>query len=186
MRLPLRSERLVLRLPTQDDVEPWFRILTSPKVAELMVPARDWTRDAVKKKVYNARAAARDGSMVELAVVLRGSGKVIGRVALKRVELREHRRAEIAYWFDNGFWGQGLAREAVHLLCSAGFRDLHLHRIDACAFEFNKRSLRLIEGLGFRREGTLRESLFIHGNWFAEVRFGVLEGELRLPVAKVT
>ncbi len=181
--LPIQTPRLSLRLPTLKDVPAWYATLTEPRVLELMLPDLPWTRDAVREKVASAREGARNGTLYELAVERRSDGAVVGRVALKEVQLGPESRAILAYWMDPSAWGTGLASEATHSLCRAGFGQLPLHRIDAEVFAFNVRSQRLLRGLGFRKEGEAREAVRYRGRWVSSWNFGLLRGELRSPPA---
>ena len=54
-------------------------------------------------------------------------------------------------------WGQGIAGEAVRAVIEYGFTAMKLHRVEVRAIADNHRSVRLLERLGFQREGTLRE-----------------------------
>ena len=176
--LPLRSPRLQLRVPSVKDLAAYHRILSAPRVIRTTVPRQPWTRKRVREFILARRREAREGSRFDLAVELRTTSKVIGRVALKGLG-DPHPRCEIAYWFDPAEWGKGLASEAVRTACSAAFRQLRVHRVDAAVFAFNDRSIALLRRLGFRHEGTHREALLYRGRWVDEERFGLLRGELR-------
>jgi [ribosomal protein S5]-alanine N-acetyltransferase len=101
---------------------------------------------------------------------------MVGRVALKRVTLGSERNAEIAYWTAPRFWGRGLTSEAVRATVGAGFAQLGLHRIDAEVLSFNRPSIRLLESIGFRREGVRREAFCYRGRWISAFRYGLLTG----------
>ncbi len=58
-----------------------------------------------------------------------------------------------------------------------GFKDLGLHRIHANVIAENAASLRLVQKLGVRQEGRLRENVRIHGRWCDTLLYGILESE---------
>ena len=145
-----------------------------------MQPESRWDRPGVRRKIRAARRGYRNGERYEGTVVLRGSNRVIGRVALLELDAF-HRRGEIAYWFDPATWGRGLATEAVHLVCDHAFREMRLNRIDAKTYAFNLSSMRLVRRLGFRREGVLRDAWYAWSGWQSDHRYGLLRGELRTP-----
>ena len=99
---------------------------------------------------------AERGELFEWGIADISSDRVIGTCTLLHVEER-HGRAEIGFALGRAHWGRGLAREAVSLLIAFAFDELGLHRLEADADPRNDRSLRLLEQLGFRREGVLRE-----------------------------
>ena len=93
--------------------------------------------------------------MIHWLVADRRGDAAIGSCSLFRFDAR-HRRAEVGYALRSDRWGRGLAAEAVALALDWGFRTLALHRIEAGIDPRNDASRRLLERLGFRREGLLR------------------------------
>lgn len=73
--------------------------------------------------------------------------------------------------------GKGYGREAVGLLVDQLFRALPVDRVGATCDVENLPSARLVEGLGFRREGTLRSALHHHGRWHDVLVFGITRRE---------
>jgi RimJ/RimL family protein N-acetyltransferase len=73
--------------------------------------------------------------------------------------------------------GRGYGRESVGLLVDHLFRSQSVERIGACIDLENLPSTRLVLGLGFRQEGTLRSALFHHGRWHDVGLFGVTRPE---------
>jgi [ribosomal protein S5]-alanine N-acetyltransferase len=69
--------------------------------------------------------------------------------------------------------------DALTLLIDHAFEDLKLHRIEADVDPRNTASLRLLERLGFRREGHLRERYFKDGEIQDSVMFGLLRSDDR-------
>ena len=57
------------------------------------------------------------------------------------------------------------------------FANLRLHRIEAACLPTNQRSIRLLEGAGFRREGLARAYLRINGVWQDHLLYGLLESD---------
>ena len=87
------------------------------------------------------------------------------------------RRAEIAVVLMPGARGRGMAFEGLSLLLSYAFDTLNLNRVWLrCAAE-NAPAISLYERLGFRREGILREDLFIDGHAQDAIVMGLLRSE---------
>ena len=68
-----------------------------------------------------------------------------------------HQSAELGYVLAPARWGQGLMREVLLMLVRYGFEALGLHRMEARIDPGNEASIRLVERLGFRPEGRLRD-----------------------------
>jgi RimJ/RimL family protein N-acetyltransferase len=58
-----------------------------------------------------------------------------------------------------------------------GFEELDLHRICLHVFATNERAIRAYEQVGFRREGLLREAVWIDGAWVDELLMAVLRDD---------
>lgn len=91
---------------------------------------------------------------------------------------RYHHRAEIGYDLARSHWGQGIASEAAHAMLHFCFTQLQLHRIEAHTIIDNFASVRLLEKLGFQREGVRREfSWEDDGVYHGSSMFGLLQHE---------
>ncbi len=73
--------------------------------------------------------------------------------------------------------GQGLGDALVRSLLKFGFQELGLHRIDLSVFDFNTSARRCYERVGFKLEGTLRESRRNDGEFWNTCVMGILRPE---------
>ncbi|KAF2406857.1 Acetyltransferase (GNAT) domain-containing protein [Pseudomonas antarctica] len=73
--------------------------------------------------------------------------------------------------------GQGLMSEALRAMLAWGFAHMHLHRVEAMVHPHNAASQALLERLGFKAEGTLREAGFWNGQRHDLVVLGLLARE---------
>ena len=76
----------------------------------------------------------------------------IGQVSIYGLNFL-HSRAEIGIWVGRTHWNKGFAKEALEILISHAFLDIHLNRLQAHIFTQNNSSIRVFEKLGFKREG---------------------------------
>ncbi len=87
------------------------------------------------------------------------------------------RVAEIGYEIAPAHWGNGYATEAARAILAFGFDELKLHRIAAGCIAENTGSAHVLEKLGMRLEGQLREQEWIKGRWWDARLYGILEHE---------
>jgi RimJ/RimL family protein N-acetyltransferase len=87
--------------------------------------------------------------------------------------------ADIGYEFAPAYWGQGYATEAAQAIMAFGFTELKVHRIWSWCIAENVGSARVMEKLGMRQEGRLRENEWIKGRWWDTLVYGVLDYEWR-------
>ncbi|NHN42686.1 GNAT family N-acetyltransferase [Halorubellus sp. JP-L1] len=116
----------------------------------------------------------RDDDRVALAITV--DGAYVGMVSLKRVE-RPNDYAAAGVHVHPDYQRQGYAREAVTLLVDWAFDQYGLHKVGANAYDFNDASRALLEDLGFRHEGRLREERYANGEYHDVHHYGVLERE---------
>ncbi len=119
----------------------------------------------------------------QLAITLRGDGRLIGQVGVRLRRLVDFGvpnaafEADIGYELDPAHWRRGLATEAAGAMVRWAFAELKVHRVwAACAAE-NEPSWRLLERLGFKREGHLRENEQMRGRWWDTYLYGLLGDE---------
>ncbi len=110
------------------------------------------------------------------AVTLKGHDALIGNCGIRKGDPAAL-DAEIGCELAPEFWGQGFATELSRLLLRFGFAELGLHRIHANCISGHVASARVVEVLGMRQEGRLRENVRIHGLWRDTLLYGILESE---------
>ncbi|MGW2012001.1 GNAT family N-acetyltransferase [Streptomyces nigrescens] len=177
---PIRTERLDLRPVTDDDFAAIHAYQHLPEVCRYLY----WgphdeaaSRASVADKATRTTLRA-SGDFLQLAVVVRETGTLVGDVTFVW-NSREHRQGGIGYVFHPTHTGHGYATEASRALLKLGFEELQLHRIQAELDGRNTASARLLERLGMRREGHLRENEFLDGEWSDEVIYAMLAREWR-------
>lgn len=90
----------------------------------------------------------------------------------------EHDRAEFGYVMsDERYRKQGLMKEAADRLIRYGFEDMNIHRIEAFASPENTASVKILEGLGMKYEGLMREHFFINGKHEDSACYAILKHE---------
>jgi ribosomal-protein-alanine N-acetyltransferase len=173
----LTTRRLALREILETDAADVLVCWGDPEVQKYNAePLRDLDAAHAFIGEVHARYAARKEVM--WAVTLREREGVLGFVDLHEWN-RYHRRAEIGYSLARAWWGQGFASEYVQAVIGFGFKHMNLHRIEALTIADNLRSVRMLERLGFRREGTRREySWEDDGTFHDSAVYGLLEQEV--------
>jgi RimJ/RimL family protein N-acetyltransferase len=111
-----------------------------------------------------------------LAVVLQESSKVIGtgEISIRNVG---NRNGEISYIINPQYWGNGYATEVARQLVQYGFTGLKLHRIYATCDPRNVASSRVLEKIGMKYEGRMRDAMLIRDGWRDSMVYSILENE---------
>lgn len=169
----LEGERIRLRAHRDGDLRDLFAVHSDPKVMRYWsFPA--WTElQQAHPRLHDAKNGCDPARLLCWAIARRNDDRLIGGVTLYAIN-REQGRAEIGYSLGSAHWGQGLAREALQLALGHAFGALQLRRLEADIDPRNEGSLRLIERLGFVREGLLRERWLVAGDLQDSAIYGLL------------
>lgn len=147
---PLQTHRLVLRPFMPGDFEQLQRIVDHPAVREANgAEPRALTAAAHAQKGKSPRS----GGDLELAIVVRRTGRVAGACELI---MGPRRSGEIGYLLGRRFWGHGYATEVARALVAYGFDGLGLGQLYAVVSVDNPRSRRVLEKAGFAWDALLR------------------------------
>lgn len=125
---------------------------------------------------YHCAADLGDRSRYEFRWMVARGDEIIGTVSVSNVSWGMG-YAEIGYMLAASHHGQGLGTRAVSLLVDKLFGETDLQRLYALVAAENTPSCRLLERLGFAREGLMREHYVIQGARVDEVVYGLLRRE---------
>jgi len=98
-----------------------------------------------------------EGSQYIYAIEKKEENELVGTISL--VVNETHRQAELGYWVGVPYWGLGYATEAGEAILDFGFRELPIQKVFARHFATNPASGRVMQKLGMKLEGRLREHL---------------------------
>lgn len=158
----LLTSRLRLRPFTSADADALFALHSSPTVMRHW-DAPPWS-DRARSELFLAACGrmAEEGSGARLAIDRAADEVFIGWCGLTRWN-PDYRSASMGYCLDHEAWGHGYATEAGRALLQWAFHTLDLNRVQAECDTRNAASARVLEKLGFVREGTLREDCVVNG-----------------------
>jgi ribosomal-protein-alanine N-acetyltransferase len=125
---------------------------------------------AYRRYLDRCRRSAHAGYLI----CRRDSGELVGVVNVSEIVLGGFRSAYLGYYGFVPHHRQGLMREGLALVIDDAFRRRRLHRLEANIQPGNAASIRLVRGLGFRREGYSSRYLKIGGRWRDHERWALL------------
>lgn len=178
----LRTARLLLRPFTPADADAIFALQSNPQVLRYW-DSPPWSERArAERFIAKCQQMEQDGSGARLAIERRADGAFIGWCVLFEWN-PGYRSAGMGYCLDDAAWGQGFATEAAGALLQWAFDTLDLNRVQAETDTRNTASARVLEKLGFVREGTLREDCVVNGEVSDSWVYGLLRREWKPPAA---
>ncbi len=166
------TDRLVLRPYRLSDADAVLAHATDPEWAQyLPVPIPYGPADAAQ---FIARQLLLDRSK-NPAWAITLNADLVGGINV-RLDL-ENSVGEMGYSTARWIWGKGVATEAARAVVDSVFKLLPVNRIRAMAKLRNQASQRVMEKIGMRREGVLRQNRVVRGEAIDEAWYGVLRKE---------
>ena len=174
----LEGARVRLRGFREDDLGDFYVVHSDPVVNRYWsFPA--WTDPSQARDYFASAIGGRDADrMLCWAIADRDDDRLIGATTLFAIN-RAQGRAEVGYALRASHWGRGLAQEALRLVLGHAFDTLELRRIEADIDPRNAGSCRLIERIGFVREGLLRDRWCVAGEVSDSAIYGLLATDWR-------
>jgi RimJ/RimL family protein N-acetyltransferase len=173
----LESARLVLRRFRPGDAAALSAYRSDPPVARYQT----WTPPVLPAEAARlvAEFAAGDPRLpgwFQYAIEHRAERCLIGDVGVRLDDNKM--QADLGFTLAAEWQGRGYASEAVRAVLDDLFRR-GLHRVSAECDARNERSARLLERVGFRREGYRPAYTWLKGEWTDDILFGLLASQWR-------
>jgi [ribosomal protein S5]-alanine N-acetyltransferase len=179
MALPsptLHTGRLRLRPFAGTDADALFALQSNAHVLRYW-DAPPWTEHARAERFIDAcQRMSDEGSGARLAIDRLSDMSFVGWCSVTRWN-QDFRSAALTYCLDDAAWGHGYATEAAGALLQWAFDTLDLNRVQAEVDTRNAASARVLERLGFVREGTLREDCVVNGEVSDSWVYGLIRRE---------
>jgi ribosomal-protein-alanine N-acetyltransferase len=171
----LETQRLQLRPLMLSDVDFVFQHFSDPEVTrylldEAPLQQREEAQQLIEFFTNPQQTSNRWG------LWHKADARLIGTCGYHHWD-KQRLRAEIGYDLSPTYWLQGLMAEAVRAALDYGFAQMKLHRVEALVYVGHPRSARVLEKLGFQREGTLRDYFTLNGQFYDHWMYSLLSGE---------
>lgn len=182
----IRGDGVYLRPPEMRDFEAWSSLRQRSREFltpwEPTWPVDDLTRPAFRRRVRRHQQEIESNEAFPF-LVFRDDDVMLGGLTLGQIKRGVVQAATLGYWIGAPHAQQGLMTKAVRAAIAFSFGTLRLHRIEASCLPHNQASLKLLERVGFKREGYARAYLRINGVWEDHLLYGLLETDRATPPA---
>lgn len=177
----VRTPNLVLRAPQATDYAAWAVLRMESRAFltpwEPVWNEDDLTRTSFRMRVKRAAREIASDEAYSLFILDARSDMLLGGLTLGLVRRGVAQACTLGYWMGERHAGKGHMTEAVRGALRFAFNDLALHRVEAACLPNNLASRRLLERVGFQREGEARAYLRINGVWADHFLYGVLSSD---------
>jgi len=170
----LNTPRLTLRQLLSSDAEAVFQIRGDYEVTKYNTGKAYTSIQEASELIAAIESSYQERSEIRWGITRKGHSEVIGMCGYNYWN-RYDRRGSVGYDLARAYWGQGIMSEAVRAVVEFGFNHMELNRIEADADARNPASARVLEKIGFQREGLQREQFYDSGAFYDLVLFGLLK-----------
>jgi RimJ/RimL family protein N-acetyltransferase len=172
----IEAQRIALRSIEEGDVDALYTIFSNAEVMRYWSTPPIPDREAAVQLLRGIRDSLQRHEILKWGIATRTDNALIGTITLFNLSFT-HRRCEIGYCLGRDYWGKGYMHEALDTVLKHAFEVLNLHRIEADVDPRNQNSVRMLEKLGFQREGYLRERWQVGGEIQDAFFYGLLRPE---------
>jgi ribosomal-protein-alanine N-acetyltransferase len=179
----IETDRVLLRAPQMSDYSAWAELRAASQ--DFLVPWEPlWAPDELSRASFRRRIRHYMRDMREdvgyaLFVYDTRSTSLVGGITLCNVRRGVTQSCTLGYWVGAAHARQGFMTAAVRAVVPFVFDSLELHRLESACLPENTASMRLLERVGFKREGLARRYLRINGDWRDHVLYALLETDSR-------
>jgi ribosomal-protein-alanine N-acetyltransferase len=175
--MELTTERLILREFQENDWPDVLAYQSNPLYLRYYDWAERTPEDAQRfVRMFIAQQQEHPRTKFQLAIVLKANHHLVGNCGI-RMESASAHEADIGFELAPQYWRHGYATEAARAMLHFGFTEPGLHRTWAWCIADNIGSIRVLEKLGMRLEGRLREKERFKGRWWDRLIFAILDFE---------
>ncbi|MEG4113063.1 MULTISPECIES: GNAT family protein [unclassified Microcoleus] len=172
----IETERLLLRKITLNDASDMFEYACNPEVSKYTMWSTHTSIEDTKYFLKSITKMYKRRELVDWGIVHKADKKFIGTCGFVEWSMT-HSRAEIGYALSRNYWGEGYMSEAVNAVIEFGFREMLLNRILARCEVSNIASARVMEKVGMKLEGILRQHIFVKDRYWDLKLYSILREE---------
>ncbi|MCF2858308.1 GNAT family N-acetyltransferase [Pseudoalteromonas sp. SMS1] len=176
--MQFETARLIIRPLQYDDLNDVYESRKNPETSKYIGPPA--SRKEAEKRIEEALLPWRetDHHRLMLAIICKTTRQFIGELVFKYVH-KNCNIGEIGYRLSSQHIGKGYAFEATHEFIRCLFDRFSLNKINAICATDNQASWQLMEKLGMKKEGLLRENMYLHGQYQDSFIYSILKREMQ-------
>ncbi|MBI1936869.1 MAG: GNAT family N-acetyltransferase [Ignavibacteriales bacterium] len=172
----LETGRLLLRELTVLDTDDIFEYASQPETIIYLPWESHKSQDDTLSflKMVSEKFSTSDN--INWGIEFKSKRKIIGSIEIRKWN-DINRCGDIGYALSPAYWNKGIMSEALRRVIKFAFEELNLNRVEAHCDENNTGSYRVMEKAGMKYEGTLRQKVFVKGQFVSMKLYSLLQSE---------
>jgi len=170
----IKGKSVYLRSIKDEDMESIYKSCQDEEFLYMTGTRKSFTLDEIIKSY---KQFSEDSTRYDFAICLLNNNEVIGDLSVLDVD-NDNKKAGFRIALHNkNIISKGYGTEATKLAQKFTFEELNLNRLELEVFSHNIRGIKAYEKAGFKKEGVLRQSLYINNTYSDEILMGMLQEE---------
>ena len=172
----IQSTNLNIRPLTKEDSSKLFNLYSDTEV-QLYTDIEILKSLSDTQKLINAwNKEADEQDLIFLGIFSRATKDFLGTISLFNID-RKHSFGSLGFQLVKDYWGRGIMNESLNYFIKFVFEELNFHRIEAQTYTGNERSIKVLNRLGFSKEGQLRQNFLIENKYEDSYLYSILRTE---------
>ena len=172
----IEARRIALRPLTKNDLNSLYAIYSDPQVMRYWGDTPMKNRSEAQEFLAAVTEDLHRRKGLQWGIARLGDNQAMGTLALFHWD-QVAQKCEIGFALGRAYWGMGFMQEALQVAISFGFDELEIRRIEADVDPRNISAIKLLERLGFQKEGYLRERWLVPAETQDSLFYGLLRRE---------
>ena len=172
------TNRLVLREFIKEDLEDVHKYSSDTEVVRFLTSGPN-TKEQTEKFLHNVISFKEEEQRkdYDIDVTLKEKGTLMGACKI-HIDSFNNKEASISYCYKKEFWGENYAAEAGKVMVKFDFNELGMHRVYATCDPENIKSAKVLERIGMKREGFLRENKLVKNQWRDSLLYSIISSDI--------
>ncbi|MGE7690940.1 GNAT family N-acetyltransferase [Lysinibacillus sp. NPDC097214] len=170
----ITGQGVFLRSITEKDVDSIYECFQDEEIMYMTGTRNILTKDQIREALHRF---SEDPTRRDFAICLVENSRVIGDLAIMEIDLDNKKAIFRIALHNTEDCGKGYGTEAAQLVQKYTFEELQLNRLELQVYSHNIRGIKSYEKIGFKKEGTLRQSLYMNGKYSDEIIMSILRDE---------
>ncbi|MFJ8461838.1 GNAT family N-acetyltransferase [Lysinibacillus xylanilyticus] len=168
------GQDVFLRPITEKDVDSIYMGLQNEEIMYMTGTRNIFTKDQIREALNRF---SEDSTRHDFAICLVENSQIIGDLAIMEIDLDNKKAMFRIALHSIENCGKGYGAEAVQLTQKFTFEELQLNRLELQVYSHNIRGMKSYEKVGFKKEGILRQSLYMNDKYSDEIIMSILRDE---------
>lgn len=170
----MKGNRVYLRPVQKEDMKSFYQATLDDEIMYMTGTKNAFTLEQLYE---HFERITKDETRFDFSICLIDGDELIGDLSILDIDKENNKAGFRIALHHKKYFNKGYGTEAVQLALSFAFEKLRLNRLQLEVYSHNLRGIKSYEKAGFKKEGVIRESLYLNNQFSDEIIMGILQRE---------